>query len=54
MRVYTVFSTTNLVLLSNLVPTLLQVWDHEQNTLNGEGVEAVRRCETESHGLTGL
>lgn len=30
-----------------------RVWDHEQNTLNGEGVEAVRRCETESHGLTG-
>jgi len=30
-----------------------KVWDEEQGTLNGEGVEAVRRCETEAHGLTG-
>lgn len=30
-----------------------KVWDFEQETLNGEGVEAVRRCETEAHGLTG-
>ena len=43
--IYTYVYIHTLALLDYLVPTLLQVWDHEQNTLNGEGVEAVRRCE---------